>query len=175
MVPLRIEMVKKDSELKDSIDILNTNLSDIKSFYRRKVDLRSLSESYYYPVVGSIIPRSGMHRLKLNVELNSGTKPSWSTHSAGYSCTLDILEQNCGWGTTSGRGIVLQNDYSYSTSMPVSYTQMTNSGLPVFYCGGGGVYTLYTLIMKITGRLRHQLIHIVNNQYLLQLHFQHYK
>lgn len=90
------------------------------------------------------MPKGGMRRLKLAVELNSHTKPSWSTHAAGFSCVLDLLNEPCGWGTTDGQGILLESSFKFTDTMPVSYQQLGNSSRPVFWCRGGGNYYIYT-------------------------------
>lgn len=112
--------------------------------YKKGVNLRDLDENTYYPVVGSAIPKGGMHHLKLAVQLDSSTNPSWSTHYAGFTAILDILQEACGWGVTDGVGIVLEYSYKFASSNPVSYTQLTDLSLPVFWCRGGGQYYIYT-------------------------------
>lgn len=124
--------------------VLNNKFGNYLMYKRAVINLSSLDQNTYYPVVGTGLPKQGMHRLKLAVELNSGTKPSWSTHNSGFSCNLDILNEGAGWGTTNGNGIVLEYDYKFADSQPVSYTQLTNSSRPVFWCRGGGQYYIWT-------------------------------
>lgn len=112
--------------------------------YKYTADLSSLDQNTYYPVVGYGLPKKGMSHLKLVVELNSETKPSWSTHDSGFSCNLDLLNEAGTWGTTNAKGIVLEYDYKHASSQPVSYTQLTNSSSPVFWCRGGGQYYIWT-------------------------------
>ncbi len=113
--------------------------------YKYTADLSSLDPDTYYPVVGLSMPSyDGMHRLKLAVQLNSGTKPSWSTHNSGFTCNLDLLNKAAGWGTTDAQTIILDYSYKYASSQPVSYQQLTNSSRPVFWCRGGGKYFIYT-------------------------------
>lgn len=113
--------------------------------YKYTADLSSLDQNTYYPVVGLGMPSyDGMHRLKLAVQLNSGTKPSWSTHSSGFTCNLDLINKAAGWGTTDAQTIILDYSYKYASSQPISYQQLTNSSRPVFWCRGGGKYFIYT-------------------------------
>lgn len=109
-----------------------------------KVNLSTLDQNTYYPVVGYGLPKGGMSHLRLAVELNSRTKPSWSTHSEGFSCNLDLLNEPAGWGTTNGQGIILENNFKFTNTMPVSYQQLGNSSRPVFWCRGGGQYYIWT-------------------------------
>ena len=56
------------------------------------VNLTSLDQNTWYPVVSmNTIPYSGLHHIKCNVQLNSGSKPSWSTHDGGFTVNLDLL------------------------------------------------------------------------------------
>ena len=76
------------------------------------VSLTSLDQNTWYPVVSmNCIPYSGLHHIKCNVQLNSGSKPAWSTHSSGFTVNLDMLVMAYGWGTTSGQSILLDNSY----------------------------------------------------------------
>ena len=112
------------------------------------ISATSLNQNTWYPVVSTnTIPFSGLRHIKCNVQLNSGTKPSWSTHSAGFTVNLDMLVTACGWGTTSARSIVLDNSYGFITSgssSPVGYSQMTNGSVAVFWVRGGGSYHIYS-------------------------------
>lgn len=110
------------------------------------VSLTSLDQNTWYPVVSmNGIPYSGLHHIKCNVQLNSGSKPSWSTHGGGFTVNLDLLVTAYGWGTTSGNSICLNNFYSWTTSNanPAGYSQMGNGSVAVFWLRGGGQYKLY--------------------------------
>ena len=69
--------------------------------FKSTIDLSSSSYDVntYYPVVGTAIPGAGYHTYNVDVQLNSGTKPSWSTHTNGFSCNLAVRVKACGWGT----------------------------------------------------------------------------
>lgn len=109
------------------------------------VDLTSLDQNTWYPVVSNGIPYKGLCHIKCNVQLNSSSKPSWSTHSAGFTVNLDMLITAYGWGTTHAHSICLDNDYDWTTSgaNPAGYSQMTNGSVAVFWLRGGGRYRLY--------------------------------
>lgn len=98
----------------------------------------------WYPVVGSGIPARGYARIICYVQLNSGTKPSWSSHSnGGFTCNLDILVKASGWGTTGAESIVLDNSYNWCKSgepNPLGYQQIIQSSAPVIWMRGGGKY-----------------------------------
>lgn len=110
------------------------------------VNLTSLDQNTWYPVVSmNTIPHSGLHHIKCNVQLNSGSKPSWSTHGGGFTVNLDLLVTAYGWGTTHMNSICLNNDSNWVTSgaNPAGYSQMGNGSVAVFWLRGGGQYRLY--------------------------------
>lgn len=109
------------------------------------VDLSSLDTNTWYPVVTNC-GWPGLHHIKCNVQLNSGTKPSWSTHSAGFTAVVELLTLSPGWDTTGGHCICLCNDQRFisdSSKPPVGYTMMWNGSMCVFWLRGGGIYHLY--------------------------------
>ena len=98
----------------------------------------------YYPVIGTTLPNSGFARIKVSVQLNSGTKPSWSTHNNGFSVDFDIETQRSGWGVTDSETIIYADTFKFCSVSPVSYTQLTYGSLPVLYLRGGGKYFVST-------------------------------
>lgn len=110
------------------------------------ISLTNLDQNTWYPVVSmNYIPYSGLHHIKCNVQLGGASKPSWSTHSGGFTVNLDMLVTAGGWGTTSANSICLDNFYSWTTSNanPAGYSQMGNGSVAVFWLRGGGQYRLY--------------------------------
>lgn len=96
------------ANLQGTADFANGTLFDKAQW----VSLTSLDQNTWYPVVSmNGIPYSGLHHIKCNVQLNSGSKPAWSTHSSGFTVNLDMLVMAYGWGTTSGQSILLDNSY----------------------------------------------------------------
>lgn len=107
-------------------------------------DTKTYDVNKWYPVVGSQLPTSVYNRILVNVSLNSGTKPSWSTHDSGFSVNLDLASIGSGWGTTSGECIIYADTYSFCSVSPASYTQLTYGSIPVLYLRGGGKYFVKT-------------------------------
>lgn len=110
------------------------------------ISLTNLDQNTWYPVVSmNYIPYSGLHHIKCNVQLGGASKPSWSTHSGGFTVNLDMLVTASGWGTTSANSICLDNFYNWTTSNanPAGYSQMWNGSIAVFWLRGGGQYRLY--------------------------------
>ena len=130
----------------DTADIANFAKTTCIDQYKT-VSLTDLDQNTWYPVTGDWIPYKGLRHFKCSVQLNSGSKPSWSTHSAGFTAVVDILEEAGGWGTTHRQGMVLVNDQSWiadANNPPVGYRQMGNGSIPVWWLRGGGVYELAT-------------------------------
>lgn len=100
----------------------------------------------WYPVVGGALPYGGFVGIKVSVGLNSGTKPSWSTHSAGFSVDFHIDTQRSGWGETPGETIIYTDNYAWCPVSPVSYRQLSNDSRPVLYLRGGGKYRVIATI-----------------------------
>lgn len=116
----------------------------------RKVTIDLSSDEYdqdtYYPVCGSGIPYSGYKIFQVNVQLDSYTKPTWSTHDAGFSCNLTARMKAAGWGTVAFGTMGWIDDFSYihCDKMPAYINQLTNWSVPVLYLRGGGRYYVYT-------------------------------
>lgn len=107
-------------------------------------DNSAYSEDTWYPVTGSQLPSDGLARIKVYVQLNSGTKPSWSTHNNGFSVDLDLETQRKGWETTKGLTLIYADNYNFCSVSPVSYQQMSYSSTPVLFMRGGGKYKVST-------------------------------
>lgn len=107
-------------------------------------DTAKYADTTWYPVVGTSLPQTGTARTKITVQLNSGTKPSWSTHTSGFSVDLDVQDQRSGWGTTESKCLIYLDNYRFATANPASYGQMSYGSLPVLYLRGGGKYRVMT-------------------------------
>ena len=109
------------------------------------VDLSNLNHNTYYPVVGTALNAdAGYVDIRVSVNLNSGTKPSWATHNNGFTCQFHVLMKPCGWGTNNAESIVLDNTFRWANQNPVGYTQMNNASMPCLYLRGGGRYYIYS-------------------------------
>lgn len=138
---------------KSLVDSLN---STTEKRYRLKVDLSSSTydANKYYPVVlNGGIPSEGMYKYECNVQLNSGSKPSWSTHSDGFSVNLIAHMKAHGWGTTDGNGYIEENYFAGCDKMPAYVTQYTYRSKVVFYLRGGGAYYLYSPVVNDTATI----------------------
>lgn len=118
--------------------------TDGKDYWQQDVwvDLSAATydQNTWYTVVGKILPVDGFAGIKVVVNLNSGTKPSWSTHSEGFSVDFHIDTQASGWGTTYAETIIYSDTFSFCSVSPVSYKQLGYGSIPILYLRGGGRY-----------------------------------
>ena len=122
--------------------------ADGKNYWQEDVwvDLSAATydQNTWYTVVGEQLPQTGFAGIKVVVNLNSGTKPSWSTHSAGFSVDFHIDTQASGWGTTYAETIIYSDNYRWCPVSPVSYKQLTKGSRPILYLRGGGKYRVFS-------------------------------
>ena len=108
------------------------------------INASSLNVNTYYPVTFNIGTSSNV-RIECRVALNSGTKPSWSTHASGFSVRKIWEVNGSGWGTNPVNRRILVSDYAFVTADPVrGVGQLTNSSVEYVYVRGGGKYYFYT-------------------------------
>ena len=122
--------------------------TDGKDYWQQDVwvDLSAATydQNTWYTVVGEQLPQTGFAGIKVVVNLNSDTKPSWSTHSAGFSVDFHIDTQISGWGTTPAETIIYSDNYDWCPVSPVSYKQLTSGSRPILYLRGGGKYRVFS-------------------------------
>lgn len=122
--------------------------ADGKNYWQEDVwvDLSAATydQNTWYTVVGERLPQTGFAGIKVVVNLNSGTKPSWSTHSAGFSVDFHVDTQASDWGTTPGETIIYSDNYNWCHVSPVSYKQIREPSVPILYLRGGGKYRVYS-------------------------------
>lgn len=122
--------------------------ADGKNYWQEDVwvDLSAATydQNTWYTVVGEQLPQTGFAGIKVVVNLNSGTKPSWSTHSAGFSVDFHIDTQASGWGTTYAETIIYSDTFNFCPVSPVSYKQLSYGSRPILYLRGGGKYRVFS-------------------------------
>lgn len=119
-------------------------INNAEKQYRYTVDLTASTYDVdtYYPVrLNSSVPINGVYgKYQCNVVLNSGSKPSWSTHNGGFTCNLIAYIKYSGWGATDGSGWIEENYYGFCDKMPAYIQQLAYTSKVVFYLRGGGRY-----------------------------------
>lgn len=122
--------------------------ADGKNYWQQDVWVDLSASAYdrdvWYPVVGEALPKTGFAGIKVVVNLNSGTKPSWSAHSLGFSVDFHIDTQASGWGVTPGETIIYSDNYAWCPVSPVSYKQLEKGSIPILYLRGGGRYRVFS-------------------------------
>lgn len=107
------------------------------------INASSLNVNTYYPVTFNIGASSNV-RIECRVALNSGTKPSWSTHASGFSVRKIWEVNGSGWGTNPVNRRILVSDYAFTSTDPVrGIGQMSNGSIEYVYVRGGGKYHFY--------------------------------
>ena len=115
----------------------------IPKWYNYTIDASSLNVNTWYPVTIQL-DTTKSYIIEVCVALNSGTKPSWATHGAGFSVRKRWVTQGCGWGTQIVNRYIFDSKYSFCDSDPVrGLTQMTRSSTEVVYVRGGGKYHFF--------------------------------
>ena len=127
----------------DTVDGYHYNQLPYTPWKEQWIDMTGYSESYWHPVVTDL-PGTGYRRIKVSVHLNSGTRPSWSKHSSGFTCNLDLLTTAHGWGTTDSETICLNSTYDYADQNPVGWCQLGNASHGILLLRGGGRYLVCT-------------------------------
>ena len=108
------------------------------------LDASSYDADKWIPFTGTALQRMGYNRICVSVALNSGTKPTWSTHASGFSVDFDFDMQASGWGTTDAQTLIYADTFKFCPESPASCGQMTYSSIPVLYLRGGGKYHVKT-------------------------------
>lgn len=107
------------------------------------IDASSLNENTYYPVTIRLTAGHN-YRIEILVQLDSGTKPSWSTNNKGFAVRFIEEVQGYGWGTIDVRRRILDFSYGSCIKSPISNVgQMTNSSTEFIYVRGGGKYFFF--------------------------------
>lgn len=118
-------------------------LAGLINNHQQIIDMRNYDGSYWHPVT---VPLSwiGYNKIKVSVQLNSGDKPSWATHSSGFTCNMEIWATAHGWGTTNAETICLNYTYAHCNSNPCGWKQLGYPSLGVLFLRGGSRYKVWT-------------------------------
>lgn len=123
------------------------DIASAKKRYQITVDLRDAkynTDTYYPVLINSSIPYGGLYNYECNVQLNSGSKPVWSTHNQGFTCNLILRVLAGGWGTTDAAGYFEENNYRFCNKMPAFVGQVQQHSQIYFMLRGGARYYIYT-------------------------------
>ena len=114
------------------------------------VDATGLDQSKYYPVTIQLSTWIPTYTITLSRTLDvTYGKPSWSTHTNGFSVLCKWSSNAAGWGTIGVQRTILDYAYSFTSNVvPVgSIGQLTNNSLEYAYVRGGSKY-----IVRVEGQ-----------------------
>ena len=109
-----------------------------------EIDASGLDENTWYPVTIAAGERNNI-RVEVLVSLDSGTKPSWSTHERGFSVRKIWEFAPYAWGVNS-RAIlrVYLSDFNLAEIDPVrGLSNLSHFDICYVYVRGGGKYHFY--------------------------------
>ena len=106
------------------------------------VDATALDASKYYPITMVLSTSIPMYTITVDRTLNTSYgKPSWSTHTNGFSVVCKWSTNASGWGAISVQRTILDYACGFANVTPVgSIGQMTNSSCEYAYVRGGSKY-----------------------------------
>ena len=106
------------------------------------VDATALDASKYYPITIVLSTGIPMYTITVDRTLNTSYgKPSWSTHTNGFSVVCKWSTNASGWGAISVQRTILDYACGFASVTPVgSIGQMTNSSCEYAYVRGGSKY-----------------------------------
>lgn len=105
------------------------------------LDLSSLDSNKWYPCTINA-PAYGGTPLRITIFIGlRGNKPSWASHSSGFSLLLDYYVTGSGWGTLSAVSKLDWYHGSYGGETAFGGRQQNTMGsAEIVYLRGGGVY-----------------------------------
>lgn len=127
---------------------VNDSLSSARSFgYMMgltEIDTSGLDENTWYPVTIAAGERMNI-RVEVLVALDSGTKPSWSTHERGFSVRKIWEFAPYAWGVNSRSILTVHlSDFNLANTDPVrGLSTLSNYDTCYVYVRGGGKYHFY--------------------------------
>lgn len=109
-----------------------------------EIDASGLDENTWYPVTIAAGERMSI-RVEVLVALDSGTKPSWSTHERGFSVRKIWEFAPYAWGINSRSILAVHlSDFNLANTDPVrGLATLSNYDTCYVYVRGGGKYHFY--------------------------------
>lgn len=109
-----------------------------------EIDASGLDENTWYPVTIAAGERMNI-RVEVLVALDSGTKPSWSTHERGFSVRKIWEFAPYAWGVNSRSILAVHlSDFNLANTDPVrGLSTLSHYDICYVYVRGGGKYHFY--------------------------------
>ncbi len=108
--------------------------------YTKTIDLKSLDANKYYPISFRLVQRKSFIRIKIWNCLD-GNKPTWATHSNGFSAAIEWDTAASGWGGQNNQRIIYADNYGFCDKSPCGgIEQNTMASVEIVYLRGGAIY-----------------------------------
>lgn len=108
--------------------------------YTKTIDLKSLDANKYYPISFQLVQRKSFIRIKIWNCLD-GNKPTWATHTNGFSAAIEWDTAASGWGTQNNQRIIYADNYGFCDKSPCGgIEQNTMASVEIVYLRGGAIY-----------------------------------
>lgn len=108
--------------------------------YTKTIDLKSLDANKYYPISFQLVQRKSFIRIKIWNCLD-GNKPTWATHTNGFSAAIEWDTTVSGWGAQNNQRIIYADSYGYCDKSPCGgIEQNTMASVEIVYLRGGAIY-----------------------------------
>lgn len=108
--------------------------------YTKTIDLKSLDANKYYPISFQLVQRKSFIRIKIWNCLD-GNKPTWATHTKGFTAAIEWDTTANGWGSQYTQRIIYADNYNYCDKSPCGgIEQNTMASVEIVYLRGGAIY-----------------------------------
>lgn len=108
--------------------------------YTETIDLRSLDANKYYPISFQLVQRNSFIRIKIWNCLD-GNKPTWATHTSGFSAAIEWDTTSNSWGSQDTQRIIYADNYKFCDKSPCGgIEQNTRANVEIVYLRGGAIY-----------------------------------
>lgn len=108
--------------------------------YTKTIDLKSLDANKYYPISFQLVQMKSFIRIKIWNCLD-GNKPTWATHTNGFSAAIEWDITANGWGKQNNQRIIYADNYAYCDKSPCGgIEQNTKASVEIVYLRGGAIY-----------------------------------
>lgn len=108
--------------------------------YTKTIDLKSLDANKYYPISFQLVQMKSFIRIKIWNCLD-GNKPTWATHTNGFSAAIEWDITANGWGRQNNQRIIYADNYGFCDKSPCGgIEQNTMASVEIVYLRGGAIY-----------------------------------
>lgn len=108
--------------------------------YTKIIDLKSLDANKYYPISFQLVQRNSFIRIKIWNCLD-GNKPTWATHTSGFSAAIEWDTTTNGWGSQDTQRIIYADNYKHCDKSPCGgIEQNMKASVEIVYLRGGAIY-----------------------------------